>query len=225
TAGTGLYETLRIELAVADAVVARELDDRDGVVSSLEDLVGTPTYPDPVLQMVAQLELVRQWACAGDLEAATAQLEMADALHARLASSVPDGPTQAATRSDSLSSSPVARVGVDVALASDDPATAARWSAQVLDPFWGPACEAKVHLAHRRLDEAEQAARKARPRCPRHRVVRGLALAQALMKQNRRAAEEAVVDAVDIAARHAMLATVASEGAPVMDLIELAAWR
>jgi LuxR family maltose regulon positive regulatory protein len=34
-----------------------------------------------------------------------------------------------------------------------------------------------------------------------------------------------VVDTLDLAARHAMLRTVASEGAPVMELIELAAWR
>jgi LuxR family maltose regulon positive regulatory protein len=224
-AGTRRHETFRIELALADALVARELDDRDAARSLLADLVATPTHPDPVLQMVAQLELVRERMSAGDLESATAELHTAEDLHAHLARSAPEMVIQTAMSSDAAPSSLVARTGVDVALASDDAATAARWASQVSDPFWGPACEAKIHLAHQRFEEAVQAARLARPRCPRHEVVSGLLLGRALATQERNAAEKAVASALDLAARHAMLRTVASEGAPVMDLIELAAWR
>ncbi|WP_344046438.1 LuxR C-terminal-related transcriptional regulator [Nocardioides panacihumi] len=223
-AGSGRHESLRLTLALADAIIDRELDHRASARTLLEDLATTSTYPDPVLQLVAQLELVRLRMSAGEMEAASAQLDESDRLYARLASASPG-----AAESDAAPDSPpcglVARAGVDLALAMDDPTTAARWAAHVTDTFWGPVSTAKIDLARGRSDDAEHAVRRAEPRCVRHRVVSGLLLAQALAPRDRSAAAEAVVGTLDLAARHAMLRTVAAEGAPVMELIELAAWR
>jgi LuxR family maltose regulon positive regulatory protein len=55
--------------------------------------------------------------------------------------------------------------------------------------------------------------------------VSGLVLAQALGGRDHGAAEQAVVVSLDLAARSAMLRTVASEGAGVLELVERAAWR
>jgi LuxR family maltose regulon positive regulatory protein len=223
-ADDGLHESLRLRLALADAIVARELDRREAACTALEDLVATPTYLDPIYHLVAQLELVRVRMSAGDLDAAFAQLDAAEAWHAHLA----DPARRDGARSSTSSDEPcdlVARVGVELQLAKDDPATALRWSAQLSDTFWGPTCEAKVLLACGRHEEAAQVARRATARCPRHDVVSGLVLGQALAARDRTAATDTVVSTLGLAARHAMLRTVASEGAPVMELIELAAWR
>ena len=210
-------------LLLAGAIAARELDHREAAGTVLEDLVDISTYPDPLLQLLARLELVRLRLSAGDLDAASRGLESSEALHAQLARASRGGGTSTMT-----SASPcdlVATVGVDLALAADDPATARRWAADVSEPFWGPVCQAKIHLACGRYDEAAQAVRRALPRSPRHEVVSGLLLGRALEARDRIVAAEVVVDTLDLAARHAMLRTVASEGAPVMELIELAAWR
>ena len=50
-------------------------------------------------------------------------------------------------------------------------------------------------------------------------------LARALVDADREAALKHVEAAVDRAAEHGMLQTVAAEGGPVLDLVELAAWR
>jgi LuxR family maltose regulon positive regulatory protein len=205
-ARVGPHPTLRRQLLLAGAIAARERDERETARTVLEDLADAPTHPDPHLQLVARLELVRLRMDAGDLEAAGRELEAADALLVQPCDLV-------------------ARVGVELALATDDPATALRHAADVSEPFWGPACEASIHLACGRYDEALQAVHRARPRSPRHEVVSGLLLGRALEDRDRAAAAEVVVGALDLAARHAMLRTVASEGAPVMELIELGAWR
>jgi LuxR family maltose regulon positive regulatory protein len=221
-AGAGPHATGH--LLLAGAIAARELDAREAAGAVLEAMVGTPTYPDPLLQLVAQLELVRLRMGAGDLDGATLALESSEKLHAQLARA--SGGAGTGTLPTNVSPCDlVARVGVDLALATDDPATARRWAGDVSEPFWGPVCEAKILLACGRNDEAAQAARRALPRSPRHEVIWGLLLARTLAARDRTAAAEVVVDTLDLAARHAMLRTVASEGAPVMELIELAAWR
>lgn len=212
-----------VHLLLARAIAARELDHREAAGTVLADLVGTPTYPDPLLQLVAHLELVRLRMGAGDLDAAARELESTEALHAQLARAARGAGSGTVTTNVSPCDL-VASVGVDLALASDDPATALRWATDVSEPFWGPVCEAKIHLACGRHDEAAQAVRRALPRSPRHEVISGLLLGRALQARDRTAAAEVVVDTLDLAARHAMLRTVASEGAPLMELIELAAW-
>src|SRR5262249_27157734 len=147
----------------------------------------------------------------GDLEGAAGQLASAEAWLERLRGSA-DG-----ARSDVVpDASPgdlVARTGVDLALAMDDAATALRWATHLSDAFWGPACHAKLLLVSGRCEEAAQALRHARPRCPRHEVVAGLLLAQAIAATDRNAATEAVGTALDLATRQGMLRTVASAGA------------
>ena len=66
---------------------------------------------------------------------------------------------------------------------------------------------------------------RAEPRCARHQVVRDLLLARAVADVDHEAAAKAVETAVDLAAEHGMLQTVAADGGAVLDLVELAAWR
>jgi LuxR family maltose regulon positive regulatory protein len=224
-ADSGRHQALCLELALAEAITARELDHREAARGAAEDLAMTPAYPDPIVQLVAQLELVRLRMDAGDLETAGTQLDAADAMHADLARPGRGNGMRGTTLSDMSACDLVARAGVDLALATDDPTTALRWSAKVSDTFWSPTYAAKILLARGRLDEAADAMRRAVPRCPRHEVISGLLLARVLAREDRTAASETIVGTLDLAARHAMLRTVAAEGAPVMELIELAAWR
>jgi LuxR family maltose regulon positive regulatory protein len=119
----------------------------------------------------------------------------------------------------------LARTGVLVSLAENDVAAAGRWSGQIDDHFWGAISEARLHLAAGRQKDAAEAAHRAEPRCERHLVVRHLQLARAIADADRAAALKHVEAAVDRAAEHGMLQTVAAEGGPVLDLVELAAWR
>jgi LuxR family maltose regulon positive regulatory protein len=94
----------------------------------------------------------------------------------------------------------------------------------VIDPFWRPLCEAKVHLAVGRLEDAVEVLAPAEPRCPRHEVVRELVSARAVAHQDRNAAAAAVRRAMETATGLGMLQSVASEGVGVLELVELAAW-
>ena len=85
-------------------------------------------------------------------------------------------------------------------------------------------CEAKVALALGHPEDALDPLAKAVPRCPRHAVVHDLVRAHAVAHRDRGAAEAAATHAMERAARHGMLQSVASEGAAVMELIELGAW-
>jgi LuxR family maltose regulon positive regulatory protein len=218
-AGSGRNGSLGVQLALAEGILERELDHREHARALLEELSGRATYPDPVVQLIAQLELVRLRISNGDLGGASAELQDVEGLCARLAGPTPGSALAAAP------SSLVARVRVDLALDTDDTATAIRWTEDVSDPFWRPAYEAKVALACGREDQAQQALHRAAPRCPRHEVVSGLLLGQALARQDRGAAAERVGTTMRMAADHGMLRTVAAEGSTVMELIELGAWR
>ena len=55
--------------------------------------------------------------------------------------------------------------------------------------------------------------------------MRELLLARAIADVDREAAAKSVEIAVDLAAEHGMLQTVAADGGPVLELVELAAWR
>jgi LuxR family maltose regulon positive regulatory protein len=66
---------------------------------------------------------------------------------------------------------------------------------------------------------------RAKPRCARHEVVQQLVLARATAARDPDAAAASAAAAVQTAAEHGMLQTVASDGTDVLDLIELAAWR
>jgi LuxR family maltose regulon positive regulatory protein len=223
TAGGRPSGSVADRLALAEAVVQRELDHREQARAALEGLAGRSTHPDPALQVVARLELVRLHLSLGDLGRARAGLEEAEREAARLAGPLPGLPKVPGAGTSTVEL--VARAGVELALATDDVATALRRTADVVDPFWRPACEAKISFARGRHEEAQQALRRAVPRCPRHQVVSGLLLGQALAPRDRGAAVERVGRTLETAARHGMLRTVASDGTPVAELIELGAWR
>ena len=55
--------------------------------------------------------------------------------------------------------------------------------------------------------------------------MRGLLLARAICDVDREAAAKSVEVAVDRASERGMLQTVAANGGPVLELVELAAWR
>jgi LuxR family maltose regulon positive regulatory protein len=224
-AGGGRFETLRIELALAEAVVALESDDRKRADVLLEELAGTPSYPNPILQLLARLELVRSRLAAGDLSNAAIGLDEAEALSVRLAASTSGSAVRRMAPLGGAPGSLVARIGCDLALGQDDPATAVRWAGQLSDPFWRPVSEAKISLARGRAEQAAIAVQRATPRCPRHQVIACLLKGRAVSGSDRRAAEEAVATAVDLAVGHGMLRTVAADGAGAIELVERAAWR
>jgi LuxR family maltose regulon positive regulatory protein len=205
-------QTLCTELDFAEAIAARELGDRDRAEPALRGLASRAAYPCTYVQVLAVLELVEMRLGVGDVAAARSLFHQADELARRDL----DGPGGL---------SRVARTGVLVSLAEDDLAAAEHWSGQIDDTFWGPICEARVHLAAGRQPEAEEAARRGEQRCERHLVVRDLVVARAVADVDRTAAVKYVEAAVERAAEHGMLQTVAAEGAPVLDLVELAAWR
>jgi LuxR family maltose regulon positive regulatory protein len=200
------------ELDIAEAIAARELGDRDSAEPALQGLASRSAYPCTFVQVLAALELVEMRLGVGDVPAARSLFHQA----VELAGRDLDGP-QARGR--------LARTGVLVSLAEGDLAAAEHWSGQVDDAFWGPICEARCDLAAGRQPDAVEAVRRSEPRCERHLVVRELVLARAITDVDRSTALKCVEAAVERAAEHGMLQTVAADGGAVLDLVELAAWR
>jgi LuxR family transcriptional regulator, maltose regulon positive regulatory protein len=115
------------------------------------------------------------------------------------------------------------RVGTALALADGDHAGARRRAGTVDDSFWGPISQARVDLFAGDRPAALTALDAARPRCVRHEVV--LALLRARAVTDREEAMKYASTAVERASGEGLLQTIASEGAEVMELVELAAWR
>jgi LuxR family maltose regulon positive regulatory protein len=213
------------ELVLADALVAREVGDRTRAQTALDTLVGRPMHPVPALQLVAQLELVQLRMSTGDLEGAQQSFDEAEALCARLSRLGSEGEVDVVDSGPPSSMrSSLARVAVDLSLATDHAEDAARWSRRVVDPFWGPMCEAKIYLAVGRPEDATEAIAKAMCRSSRQGVLRDLVRARAVLDQDRHAAATAVRHAMEMANRNGMLQSFASEGAALLEYIELAAW-
>ncbi len=224
-AGTLHHTTLQAELVLADLIAAAEVGDRQQAHAGLARLAAQPLHPVPVLQVLAQIELVRLWLSTGQLDAAVKGFDDAQALCGNLfRADWRDRADPAGDLPAPSVRSTLARMGVVLALATDDVEAATRWYRQVLDDFWGPACEAKLQLALGHVADANEALRGAVPRCPRHEVVRDLLRARVLARSDRDAASLHIVHALETAQRRGMLQTVASEGVEVLDLVELAAW-
>ena len=204
--------TIRAELDIAEALAARELGDREMAESALEGLAGRSAYPCTYVQLVAALELVEMRLEVGDVAAARSLYRHAEELARRDL----DGAGGVGR---------LVRTGVGLSLAENDLAGAEHWSGQVDDSFWGPVCESRSHLAAGRQADAVEAVQRAEPRCDRHLVVRDLMLARATVDSDRDCALKCVESAVDLAAEHGMLQTVAAHSGGVLDLVELAAWR
>src|SRR4029077_13341717 len=113
----------------------------------------------------------------------------------------------------------LARPGTRVALAAGEPTVARSWSEQVADPFWRAVGFARVQLFDgRRADAVAQLAQVV-PRCLRHEVVLELLRARAAEEES--AAVEHATRAVERACGAGLVQTVASEGAEVLELLEV----
>ena len=225
----GQLPRLRTELALADAIVAAEIGDRERAERTLTELSGRSTYPIPSLQLVAKLELIQLHVAARQFADALAEFKHAetfvDEVLRPTAASSPRAPAHA-TKSWVLTS--LARAGVALSLATDNLDAADEWSQRVADPFWGPVCDAKLHLARADRVHAAEALSRARPRCVRHQVLHQLVLARVIAAQDHESAAASVAAALETAAGHGLLQTLASDGTDVtelIELVELAAWR
>jgi LuxR family maltose regulon positive regulatory protein len=201
---------LNTELTTAEAIAHRELGERARALGALQAIIGAPAEATLYCKMRAMLELAEARLDEGDLEAAQASFRTAqDVAEQEL--------TGAGARAW------LARTGTLVALALGDLERAARWAAQVDDPFWAHVSSARVGLAAGDRTEARAALERAVPRCTRHEVVLGLLRARAV--DDREEAMKLASQAVDLAAGEGLLQTVASEGPEATELAERAAWR
>lgn len=217
---------LLTELSLAEAIVAAEVGDRGRARSVLLEIAGRTTHPVSSLQLVATLALVQLCVVEGQLEDALAAFSGAELLFEQQLRPTASGPRYTtATAPESWLLSSLSRAGATLSLATGDLDAAAQWSRRVADPFWGPVGEAKVFLARGDHGQATDALIQAKPRCVRHEVVHQLVLARSTAARDHESAAESVAAAVQSAADHGMLQTVAAEGTEVLDLVELAAWR
>jgi LuxR family transcriptional regulator, maltose regulon positive regulatory protein len=117
----------------------------------------------------------------------------------------------------------LARVATLILVTAGDVESARAWAAEVEDPFWGGVSSARVELAVGNRSSAYAALEGVVPRCLRHEVVLGLLKAR--VTENHEAAAKSVAMAIELAAGHGLMQTVASEGPAVLELVELGAWR
>ncbi|MGW2092994.1 LuxR C-terminal-related transcriptional regulator [Promicromonospora sukumoe] len=202
--------TARTELMVAEALADREIGEQSAALPVLAHLVETPCDPVPHCRLLACLELARAAVDSGD--AAAAERAFGDATE--IVDTQLPGPG---------SRTLLARTGTLVALAQNRPDDAARWAAEVDDPFWGGVENARVLLAEGDVGAADAALRTASPRCVRHRVVRDLLLSRTTRDPTEAGA--ALARAARLGAAHGLVQTVASEGTAVVESIERLAWR
>ena len=201
---------LRDELSLADLVARRELGDHDGMVGSLEALARTEVAPTTYIRVRALVELVGAHLDTGATGAALTVLD-------ELRDTVDHLASGAGARSL------LARCAADVALASGELDDAERWIASIEDPFWQPIGRAHALLVRLDRDGALDALDLAVPRCIRHDVIHGLL--RSLATPDHEEALKHATAAVETAATHGLLQTVASQGAAAVELAERCAWR
>jgi LuxR family maltose regulon positive regulatory protein len=200
---------LRTELATAEALAHRELGDRATAIRELQALAEARAETMLSCRVLATLELAQIRVDEGDLERARLDLNRAAVLIEDEGFG-PDGRNW------------LHRTAVVLALAEGDVDEAWHWVRQIDDGFWSAVSEARVHLLAGDRSAAAHALGAATPRCPRHEVVQRLLAARTLTD-----AEEAMkcaAGAVELAAGHGLLQTVASEGPEVLEFVEHAAW-
>ena len=216
-AGTARLQSLLTELSLADALVAHEIGDRERARAELEALSVTAAHPLSFAGLLAEVQLVEMAVEDGLLDDAARMLEKAETTCRDAFGLREYGAPGAASL--------VARTGTTVALAQDDLDAAARWARRVVDPFWGPLGLARVRLAAGEQEPAAAALALAEPRCVRHQVVGDLVAARSLASAPAGDPRKTVAGAIETAAEHGLLQTVATWGAGLGETIELAAWR
>ena len=170
-----------------------------------------PRWLEPVAhaEALAMLQLTELRLDEGDLEAADTCFERAHAF-VRTEFAGPGGLMW------------LARTGTLVALAADRPAEARRWAEQVDDPFWGGVCVARVDLAR---GSARRGARYSRQVRPRARATRWSATCSCARRRSPPgSARPRGAAAVARATGVGLVQTVASEGAEVLELVEVHAF-
>ena len=202
--------TLRAELRLAEALAHRELGDRARARRELAELAGEPAETMLYCRILATLELARVQLDDGERAAALVSFDQAGAL-IESEGFGPDGRSW------------LVRVGTLLALAAGDLDGARSWADGDDDPFWRAVSLARIGLATGDAAGAIAAIDAAAPRCPRHEVVLGLLTARAVGQPDE--AVKLATTAVEVAAAHGMLQTVASEGPEAIELVEHAAWR
>ena len=212
-AGTPEYDRMTIlkaELDIAEGLAHRELGEATMALSLLTEVSETRVEPVPYAQVLALLELTR-------LRVTTGNLESADDAFTR-ATEVVDAELPAVGGRDWLS-----RAGVELAVAHGDLQEASRWATQIVDPFWSAVSTARLLVASGDGIHALEQLEASRPRCVRHQVVKDLVMARATTDPSR--AQHHLWLAVQEAAQHSIVQTVASEGPQVVEAIERLAWR
>lgn len=202
--------TLHNELAVAEAMAHRELGDRERAVSELRIVADSSAETMLYGKLLALLELTEALVSTGDLEPSRRAFDEAATLV--MSAAVGSGGRDW-----------LARVGVDMALAGGDVDAARRWAGEQRDPFWRAIDEALVHLSEGDPAAASESLAATEPRCSRHEVVLGLTLARATVDPQDSA--KYAVAALETAAAHHMLQTVASVAPDVLDVLEAEVWR
>jgi LuxR family maltose regulon positive regulatory protein len=200
---------LRVESALAEALAHRELGDWSRALGELRALAEMPAETMLFVSVLARLELVDAHLDTGDVEAATSDFEAAESLITH------EGLVGLRDR--------LARTGSLLALSVGDHDVAGAWAESVADPFWGPIALARVALATGDRGTAMTLLEGAPSRCVRHEVVLGLLRARAMDD-----AEESMklaAAAIEVAAAHELLQSVASEGPDAFDLAERVGWR
>jgi LuxR family maltose regulon positive regulatory protein len=201
---------LRFDLALAEALAHRELGDRARALSDLESLVAAPVVSMLYCRVLAMVELGHAHLEGGDVAAAWSMFADARTLV----------DTESFERD--VQGWP-ARLGVLLALADDDLASARQWAAEIDDQFWSGIASARIHLAEGDREAATDALDVVVPRCVRHRVIVALLRAQAA--GDRAEAAKWSTTAIELAADYGLLQTVAAEGRRTLELVERASWR
>ncbi|MDM7830788.1 LuxR C-terminal-related transcriptional regulator [Cellulomonas edaphi] len=201
---------LRTESLTAAAVAHRELGDTSIALPLLLEVSEGRVEPGPHCQLLALLELMHTRLGEGSLEAA----ERAFGRAAELVDTEMPGPGARGW---------LGRAGVTLSLVAGDLDGARGWATQVVDPFWTGAVAARIHLAAGEPGLAGDAVKGAEPRCPRHEVI--AALLRFRSSDTAEHAEQHLLEAVEVAAAHGLVQTVADEGPAVIEGIEHLAWR
>ena len=209
-ATTANMSILRLELSAAEAIAHRELSEHDRAMAELQDLASAHLGPITYTGMLAHLQLTELYLDDGR----PVEAEVAFTRATRLV----EGDFGGTGGRDWLG-----RVGTRLALSNEDLNQARRWAGSIADPFWGPLCRARIQLATGDTREALELLDRARARCVRHSVVRGLVRAAAL-RSHGDAVEQAGA-AAEQASAAGLIQTVASEGPDCVGLVELGAWR
>jgi LuxR family maltose regulon positive regulatory protein len=207
--GAANMTILRTEVLAAEALAHRELGDQDLALPLLLELAEGGIEASPHCQLLGLLELVHARLDGSDIDAA----DRAFGLATELVETEMPGPG---------ARSWLGRTGVSLTLAAGDLTGAREWAAQVVDEFWTGIVAARVNLAAGEPNLAVDALKSAEPRCLRHQVILDLLSFRASEAPDM--AEPHLVDVVQLASRHGLVHTVATEGPDVVEAIERMSW-